>query len=210
MSATRSHNRDSFREQKKRGRACCGAPPPVCGACAAASAFRVPAPPLLCDLAFCLKSGQHAVEIVLLDSHLRRQLGNRDPGLALDERQCLSGARPAAFATACATAGARGPGAFGPAGFFARFGGRCTGCGFGFGFDASARPGRTSRTATARGCGGGGACACRAHFGERSGGGFQSRVLLHCGLELPQPVGYLSALLVKEVVHDPSSSLVSL
>jgi hypothetical protein len=62
------------------------------------SALRVPGPPLLGDLAFLLEAWKHAVEIVLLDPHLRRELGNRDICLGVHERKRLSGARAAAFA----------------------------------------------------------------------------------------------------------------
>jgi hypothetical protein len=61
---------------------------------------RIPAATFLFDLFFRLQTRQNAVQVVLLDSHLRRELRNRDPGLALDERQRLRSPRAAAFAPA--------------------------------------------------------------------------------------------------------------
>ena len=58
----------------------------------------VPAAALLLYLFFLLQAREHAVEVVLLDTHLGGQLGDRDAGLSLHERQRLGRARAAAFA----------------------------------------------------------------------------------------------------------------
>ena len=87
----------------------------MCGPAAArlaawsASAPRVPAPIFLLDLFFRLQTRQHAVQVVLLDSHLRGQLGDRDPGLTLHERQRLGSTCAAAFAPAGTPFGRAGP-----------------------------------------------------------------------------------------------------
>jgi hypothetical protein len=64
------------------------------------------APPTrLANLAFLLQSGQHPVEVVLLDAHLRGQLGGPDSLLSLNEGECLRGACAGAFAPAGAASG---------------------------------------------------------------------------------------------------------
>ena len=65
--------------------------------------LRVPAPSVLRDEAVLGQSRQYAVEVVLLDAHLLGELGDRDPGALLDERQCLGAARAAALGAAAAT-----------------------------------------------------------------------------------------------------------
>jgi hypothetical protein len=83
----------------------------------------VPAAAFLCHLAFLLQPWQHAIQVVLLDAHLRRQLGDGDTGLALDERKRLGGACPTAFATPGAATARR------TTAFFGRFGdGSCRFC----------------------------------------------------------------------------------
>ena len=76
-------------------------------AVAASVSGGVPAAIALVDLAVLLEARQHAVEIVLLDAHRARDLGNRDPGLGLDELECLQRARAGATRTS-APAAARG------------------------------------------------------------------------------------------------------
>jgi hypothetical protein len=58
----------------------------------------MPAAALLVYLPFLLECRQHAVQVVLLDVHLRRELGDGDSRLTLHERQRLRGARATAFA----------------------------------------------------------------------------------------------------------------
>src|ERR1700722_19134651 len=70
----------------------------------------MPAASLLLDLLFLLEPGEDAVQVVLLDVHLGGQLGDRDPGLSCDERQCLSGTRATALATARTATGSLGCG----------------------------------------------------------------------------------------------------
>src|SRR6266566_2186928 len=164
----------------------------------ACSGLGVPAATALVDLPFLFKTRQHAVQVVLLDAHLRRQLGDRDPGLALHEGESLGCPRATAF-TAPRAASARRPARF----FASRFSGRSGGAG---GFGARARATRPSWTTTARSRARG---ARAAQAGQRGSCGFETVELIHGGLELPQSIGDLSALVVKEVVHDSSSSLVS-
>jgi len=63
----------------------------------------VPAASPLGQFPFLLEAGKHAVEVVLLDTHLRRQLGDRDAWLPLHERQRLRCAGAAAFAASGTT-----------------------------------------------------------------------------------------------------------
>src|SRR6202035_4132256 len=72
---------------------------------AVSSALGVPAPVALDDLAVLLEAGQDPVEVVLLDTHLRRDLGDRDARLGLDELEGLKRPRAGA-ARAPAPAGA--------------------------------------------------------------------------------------------------------
>ena len=62
--------------------------------------LREPAAPPLGDLAFTFQAGKNAVEVVLLDPHLRRELGDGDAGLPFHEGQRLGRAGATAFATA--------------------------------------------------------------------------------------------------------------
>jgi hypothetical protein len=57
----------------------------------------MPAAPLLAYLAFSFQPGKDAVEIVLLDPHLRRNLGDRDPRLLLNDRKGFRGLLAAAL-----------------------------------------------------------------------------------------------------------------
>jgi hypothetical protein len=50
------------------------------------SALRVPAATFLLQLPFLLQAGEHPVEVVLLDPHLRGQLGDRDARCSPHER----------------------------------------------------------------------------------------------------------------------------
>src|SRR5438105_12276079 len=100
----------------------------------------MPAAAALTDLAFLLQARQYAVEVVLLDSHLRGELGNGDAGLPFYEGQCLCGTRAAAFAPTRAPAG--GWTAWFAGCFARRFGG-------GRSFGAHAGAGRASGPATA-------------------------------------------------------------
>jgi len=152
------------------------------------SALRVPAAPLLGHLVFLLQAREHAVEVVLLDAHLRGQLGNRDTRLTLHEGERLGRARAAAFAPARASTTG------GTAGFARRFrrGSGCRRC-----FRAADRAPRTPRSATPGSRGGGRAL----HAVERGGRCLQATVLVYERLQLFEPVCDLSALLVKEVGH---------
>src|SRR5690348_281839 len=71
---------------------------------------RVPAAPLLADLAVLLQAGEDAVEVVLLDAHLVGELRDGDPGVRADELERLLAARARAARAAASTgapAGAR-------------------------------------------------------------------------------------------------------
>src|SRR5947207_11716457 len=85
--------------------------------------LRVPAAPALCDLAFTFQAGKNAVEVVLLDPHLRGQLGDRDARLPFHEGERFDCAGPAPFTASSAAAS------------------RCAGR-FAFGFRRSPRPRR--------------------------------------------------------------------
>src|ERR1700679_2427116 len=67
----------------------------------------MPAAALLLYLLFLLETREDAVQVVLLDAHLGGELGDRDPGLATDELQGLSGTRATALATARTATGRR-------------------------------------------------------------------------------------------------------
>ena len=99
----------------------------------------IPGSASLAELSFLLESGEHAVEIVLLDTHLRRELRDGDAWLSLHERQRLCCARTTTFAPSGAASRCRRCGFsaaaygatyfFGTADFFGAtrpfFGGRC-------------------------------------------------------------------------------------
>src|ERR1019366_3823881 len=70
----------------------------------------MPAPTVLSNLAFLLKAREHPVEVVLVDTHLRRELGDRDSRLTLYEGECFRGACAATFAPAGAAFGGGGGG----------------------------------------------------------------------------------------------------
>src|SRR5665213_4555633 len=165
----------------------------------------VPAAAFLLYLCFLLESGQHAVEVVLLDAHLGGKLGDADAGLALHERQRLGGACAGAFATSGATA----------------CGASCFACCFGgSGFCRCGAVGRAARTSgstaaggVCRGCGDGRAAGGRsgcAYTCERRGCGLEAAVLVHERLQLFQASRDLLALLVKKVGHDVESSSLDL
>ena len=149
-----------------------------------------PATTFLEDLAFLLQAGEHAIEVVLLDSHLRGQLGDGNARLLLDQRQRLCRALASALAPTCASP-------FGAGCLRAR-------C-FGRGSGTCACPGAT-RTP-------GPAATCRRPAGvprgrrrrpstnavQRLSGGLKALVLVRQRLELGQPIGDLLALLVKKV-----------
>src|ERR1039458_6020903 len=85
----------------------------------------MPAPTVLSDLAFLLEAREPPVEVVLLDAHLRREFGDRNSRLTLNEGECFRGARAAAFAPAGAAFG-RAAGGF--AGRFRLARWRCLRC----------------------------------------------------------------------------------
>ncbi len=70
----------------------------------------VPASALLLDLLFLLETREYAVQVVLLDTHLGGQLGDRDPWLSTDELQGLRGTCATALATARTATGRCGGG----------------------------------------------------------------------------------------------------
>src|SRR3954454_22554436 len=59
--------------------------------------LRVPAPALLADETVLLEAGEHPVQVVLLDPHLLRELGDGDAGLRADQVEGLVGARAGAL-----------------------------------------------------------------------------------------------------------------
>jgi hypothetical protein len=63
----------------------------------------MPLAALLLDLAFGLEAWQHAIEVVLLDTHLESQLGDSDARFGLDQSNGLSRSDPAALGTSSAT-----------------------------------------------------------------------------------------------------------
>src|SRR3954471_24056506 len=67
------------------------------------------------DLAVFGEAGQHAVQVVLLDPHGLRHLGDGDAGTVADQVKCLIGARPGAARTPAAAAAATGSTAGGSA-----------------------------------------------------------------------------------------------
>jgi hypothetical protein len=161
----------------------------------------VPTPSLLLDLLFLLETREDAIQVVLLDTHLCCQLGDRDTGLATDERQCLGGTSAAALATAGAATRC----------------GRTGGCRRGSGSRRTrggslAALGATwaTRSTSGRSCGWGsrsgsastGSRSRPANTRQRSRGVLKAVVLVDQRLELRQSVIYLSALLVKKVSHD--------
>src|ERR1700693_499034 len=140
-----------------------------------ALALGVPATAFLRDLAFLLEAGEHPVEVVLLDAHLRSELRDRDAGLALHEGESLGRPRATAFAAPGTTASGR------TTGFAGRFrgGSRCR-----FSFGAADRAARTPRTAAPRSSRRGGRAP---HAVERGGRSFQATVLVYKRLQLFQP-----------------------
>src|SRR5271168_1136432 len=68
-----------------------------------------------------LESRKHPVEVVLLDPHLRGELGDRDTGLTPHQRESLQRTGATAFATSHFAFGTTHffPGSFGTAWFFA-------------------------------------------------------------------------------------------
>src|SRR4051812_33840526 len=60
------------------------------------------------DLAVFGEAGQHAVQVVLLDPHRLRHLGDGDARTVADQVKCLIGARPGAARPPAAAAAATG------------------------------------------------------------------------------------------------------
>jgi len=167
--------------------------------------LREPAAPALGDLAFTFKARKNAVEIVLLYPHLRCQLGDRDARLPLHEAERFDCPRSAPFSPSRPAASCR-PGRF-AFGFRRRprfFRGGGGGPGGAFFTRTAGTPG-----AFAAGHRGDDAGTCRAaHAGQSSHCCLQTTVLVHGRLKFFKSIAYLAALLVKEVVHVLSSSLV--
>jgi hypothetical protein len=196
----------------------------ACVGCDSQLAFRVPAAAFLLQPAFLLQAREDAVEVVLLDTHLCGELGDRDTGLALDERQCLGGTATAAFGTSTTCfAFARGASYFfagRTADFFTRSGGTAdffATCRSGLGDGGAGRSHRRDRRRgrffagaawasrsffTAR-SGGSGTRRCRrgAHAGERRRGGLEATILVNQWGELIQAIGDFPALCLKKFGH---------
>jgi hypothetical protein len=167
--------------------------------------LREPAAPALGDLAFTFKARKHAVEIVLLYPHLRCQLRDRDARLSLHQAERFDCPRSAAFSPSRpAASGRAGRFAF----WFCRrprfFRGGGAGGGGAFFTRTAGTPG-----AFAAGYRSGDAGTCRAaHAGQGGQCCLQPTVLVHGRLKFFKSISYLAVLLVKEVVHVLSSSLV--
>ena len=164
--------------------------------------LREPAAPALGDLAFTFKARKNAVEIVLLDPHLCGQLGDRDARLPLYQGERFDRPRPAPFTASSAAASRRaGRFAFG----FCRGRRPGGGCGGGAFFTRTAG---TSGAAAAGNRGGDARARRAADPGQGGRSCLEAAILVHGRLKFFKSVAYLAVLLVKEVVHVLSSSLV--
>src|SRR4051812_2869245 len=132
----------------------------------------MPAAAFLLDEPVLGQAGKDAVQVVLLDAHLLGDLGNRDPGVALDQRERLGAPRAAALrAPAAAGAGA----------------------------GAAFAPGRAhARGAPAGAAGAAAVRAAGVYAVERGGGGLEPLVLVDERPQLLQPRVDLISFLIKE------------
>src|SRR3954464_1880368 len=143
---------------------------------------QVPTAAGLDDLALFGEAGQHAVQVVLLNPHGLRHLGDGDAGTVAHQVKCLVGAGSGAARTPATPAAATGLRATGGSATRGTLRGRCRRRGGGGGAGAAA-----TAPAEAR---------------ERLVGSLQLTVLIHERLELLQPRLDLLLLFVEEPSHE--------